>query len=98
MSTILNNTDNNTTMQPPSFYKNTNDSTQGSSSSFFQSFPVDLTTVKGYLEFIQKKGGPSKVITEFNEDKSGGVVLNGKGDKIATVSGEAMEYLIKLAS
>ncbi|KAL6942155.1 hypothetical protein ACO0QE_003321 [Hanseniaspora vineae] len=96
MSTVLSNNDN-TPIQPPSFYKNSNDSTQGSSSSFFQSFPVDLTTVKGYLEFVQKKGGPSKVITEFNEDKSGGFVMNSKGDKLATVSGEALDYLMKMA-
>lgn len=76
-------------------YKN-NDTINQSTGSFLQSAPVELTTVKGYEEFIAKQQAlKHSTSTVFNDDKSIGYVLK-DGEVIATISGDAKDYLLDL--
>lgn len=67
-----------------------------STGSFLKSAPVELTSVTGYDEFINKLGRHNdKVSTILSEDKSQGYVLQ-DGEVIATIHGEAKDYLLSL--
>ncbi|QEU61710.1 hypothetical protein KDRO_E05900 [Kluyveromyces lactis] len=68
-----------------------------STGSFLNSAPVELTSIKGYQDFIAKqKKLKNQVTTQLSEDKSVGYVLN-DSEVLATVSGEAKEYLLALS-
>ncbi|CCE93008.1 uncharacterized protein TDEL_0F01970 [Torulaspora delbrueckii] len=68
-----------------------------STGSFLKSAPVELTTVTGYNDFIKKlnKKDGDKISTIIAEDKSQGYVLQ-DGETIATIHGEAKDYLLSL--
>ncbi|SCW03695.1 LAFE_0G16182g1_1 [Lachancea fermentati] len=76
-------------------YKQNSNITQ-STGSFLASAPVELTTVKGYEDFMAKQQkSNANVTTILSEDKSCGYVLKG-GEAIATISGEAKDHLLAL--
>lgn len=67
-----------------------------STGSFLKSAPVELTTVKGYNDFVSKlEKKNDKISTILREDKSQGYVLQ-DGEVIATIYGEAKDYLLSL--
>lgn len=68
-----------------------------STGSFLKSAPVELTTVTGYNDFIKKLNSKDgdKISTILSEDKSEGYVLQ-EGEVIATIHGEAKDYLLSL--
>ncbi|QLQ79762.1 hypothetical protein HG537_0C04110 [Torulaspora globosa] len=81
---------------PSSLYKQSSNFTH-STGSFLKSAPVELTTVSGYNDFIErlnKKDG-GQISTILSEDKSQGYVLQ-DGETIATIHGEAKDYLLSL--
>lgn len=69
-----------------------------SSSVFFYSAPVELTTVEGYNQFIKKleKRDNRRHVTVLKEDLSQGYILE-DGTIIANIYGEARNYLISQA-
>lgn len=69
-----------------------------SSSVFFHSAPIELTTVEGYNQFIKKleKKNNRTHVTVLKEDLSQGYILE-DGDVIANIYGEAKNYLVSLA-
>lgn len=69
-----------------------------SSSSFFYSAPIELTTVEGYKQFIKKIEGNVKRnhVTVLKEDLSQGYILE-DGNIIANIQGEAKNYLVNQA-
>lgn len=66
----------------------------GSIVSFLASAPVELTTVSGYNDFLRSYKSKS-TSTLFNDDKSQGYVVK-DGEVLATITGEAREYLLDL--
>lgn len=69
-----------------------------STGSFLQSAPVELVTVSGYQEFIDKNEKHNKKIsTMLSEDKSIGYALL-DGQVVATIHGEAKDYLVSLGA
>lgn len=69
-----------------------------SSGSFLASAPVELLTVKGYEEFLDKqKKLRIDVSTVMSEDKSCAYVMKGN-EVVATVAGEALEHLLELGA
>ncbi|AET41266.1 uncharacterized protein Ecym_7446 [Eremothecium cymbalariae DBVPG len=83
-----------------SLYKLSNQSqfhsteSNGSTGSFLTSAPLELTTVKGYNEFLKTKRA-TMTSTLFSDDKSTGYVVR-DGEVLATITGEARDYLLKL--
>ena len=69
------------------------DNASKSTNSFLKSAPVELTTVIGYQDFL-KRYSHSSLSTVLKEDHTEGYVIK-DGDVIATVVGEALQYLIK---
>ncbi|KAH3903153.1 uncharacterized protein SCDLUD_000766 [Saccharomycodes ludwigii] len=83
-------------VQQPPLYKHTNNSLVGSTGSFYNSMPVELTTKAGYLDFIKKqeKLKGEELNTKFADDDEGkALVTTSKGEILASVSGEALTYL-----
>ncbi|CCE61454.1 hypothetical protein TPHA_0A03780 [Tetrapisispora phaffii CBS 4417] len=67
-----------------------------STGSFMKSAPVEISTVKGYNDFISKYNKSTHDIqTIFNEDKSIGKVLV-NDEYVATIIGDAKDYLLRL--
>lgn len=81
---------------PSTLYKQSNNFTH-STGSFLKSAPVELTTVSGYNDFVEKlnKKDGTEISTILSEDKSQGYVLQ-DGETIATIHGEAKDYLLSL--
>lgn len=79
------------------FY-NMNSGSSHSSSAFFHSAPVELTTVEGYKEFVNNISTKhrGKYVTVLKEDMSQGYILE-DGDVVANIYGEAKNYLVNQA-
>lgn len=68
-----------------------------STGSFLNSAPVELTSADGYQDFIAKQERANRsVTTQLSEDRTVGYVLD-ESEVIATVSGEAKDYLLELS-
>lgn len=70
-----------------------NQDVSNSTNSFLTSAPVELTSVKGYEDFINKSN-KLNYTTVLKEDLSQGFVMSGS-DVIANVYGEAKDYLVE---
>ncbi|CCD22923.1 uncharacterized protein NDAI_0A07690 [Naumovozyma dairenensis CBS 421] len=71
-----------------------------STTSFLTSAPVELTTRKGYEDFINNrkhKDFKLSTVLKPNDGALDGYVLKDGGDVIAIVKGEAMDYLNEIA-
>lgn len=80
-----------------SMYKLNGANPTHSTGSFLNSAPVELTSVKGYEDFIAKQSkSKHQITTQLSADNSVGYVFNGT-EVIATVSGEAKDYLLELS-
>ncbi|CCC71799.1 hypothetical protein NCAS_0I01310 [Naumovozyma castellii] len=67
-----------------------------STGSFLRSAPVELTTRAGYEDFIRKQNTADiSTILEKDNGSQGYILKN--NEVIATVSGEAKDYLYELA-
>ncbi|CCH62879.1 hypothetical protein TBLA_0I02210 [Henningerozyma blattae CBS 6284] len=69
-------------------------SSNNSSASFLNSAPVEISTVKGYQDFLNARKTPTNTI--FSDDKTSAYVL-ASDVVIATVRGRAMEHLLAMA-
>ncbi len=68
-----------------------------STGSFLNSAPVELTSVKGYQDFIAKQRKLKRsVSTQLSEDRSMWYVLH-DSEVVATVTGDAKDYLLQLS-
>ncbi|EDO17022.1 hypothetical protein Kpol_1065p38 [Vanderwaltozyma polyspora DSM 70294] len=67
-----------------------------STGSFLNSAPVEISTVKGYHDFIAKQKKYDNIQTIFNDNKSEGYVLR-DSEVIANITGDARDYLLELA-
>lgn len=68
-----------------------------STGSFLNSAPVELTSVKGYQDFIAKQHKLKRsVSTQLSEDRSMWYVLH-DSEVVATVTGDAKDYLLQLS-
>lgn len=76
-------------------YKQGSDFTN-STGSFLQSAPVEISTVKGYHDFLAKQKEAYNIQTVLNDDKSLGHVLK-DNEVIATIVGKARDYLLDIA-
>lgn len=81
-------------------YKTGNNDTTHSTGSFLQSAPVELTSKKGYDEFMVKqekhygKDNLGKITTILKDNDEPGYLLR-DGEVIATVQGELKDHLMK---
>ncbi|CAL9731861.1 hypothetical protein MOUN0_M07096 [Monosporozyma unispora] len=77
---------------------NMNSGSSHSSSTFFHSAPVELTTISGYKDFLNNISEKQrrKCVTVLKEDMSQGYILE-DGDIIANIYGEAKTYLVDQA-
>ncbi|CCK72321.1 uncharacterized protein KNAG_0J02410 [Huiozyma naganishii CBS 8797] len=66
-----------------------------STNSFLRSAPVELTTVEGYRDFIEKKAGPN-CTTVLEDDMSRGYIVKDE-QVIADIYGAARDHLVQLA-
>ncbi|BAO42196.1 YBR085C-A [Kluyveromyces marxianus] len=80
-----------------SMYKLSSMNMTHSTGSFLNSAPVELTSVKGYQDFIAKQRKLKRsVSTQLSEDRSMWYVLH-DSEVVATVTGDAKDYLLQLS-